>query len=137
MPNIHATLAFLGEVDPSRLPALRALGAELPARAFDVALDRLGYWPRQRIVYAGSSVPPAALAALASGLKLRLAGAGFPTEERPYVLHVTLLRDVRRAPATAAVAPLLWHVRDMLLIESVRAGGMQLYRPIERFTLTA
>jgi 2'-5' RNA ligase len=60
--NLHATLAFLGEVAPARLPALSALAAQSVAPPFELALDHVGYWRRHRIVYAGTrQSPPAQL----------------------------------------------------------------------------
>jgi RNA 2',3'-cyclic 3'-phosphodiesterase len=134
--NLHATLAFLGEVDPARLPALVRIGCELQAVAFDICLDRVAYWPRNRIVYAGASQPPSALSALARALTTRLSTVGHRIDQRPYELHVTLLRDARSSPRAMAIDPLLWRVNHTVLVESVREGGGQVYRPLYRFMLS-
>lgn len=135
--NLHATLAFLGEVDPARLPALLRIGARSRPAAFEVCLDRVAYWPRNRIVYAGASQPPQALEALARSLNMRLSEAGQRVDSRPYALHITLLRDAHASPDIGVVEPLLWRVSHMVLVESVRAGGGQVYRPLHRFMLRA
>ena len=133
--NLHATLAFLGEVEPAKVPSLLALGAEIRTLGFDLTIDRLEYWPHNRIVYAGCSAAPEALGVLADDLRTRLSGAGYRVESRAYVAHVTLLRDARRAPLGVVMEPLLWRVRDIALVESVREHHTLVYRPIQCFTL--
>ncbi len=134
-PNLHATLAFLGEVDPARLPALLRIGGRSRSAAFELCLDHVAYWPRNRIVYAGASQPSQALGALARSLNTQLSEVGHRVDQRPYALHVTLLRDAHTAPVVKVVEPLLWRVSHMVLVESVRAGGGQVYRPVHRFML--
>jgi 2'-5' RNA ligase len=134
--NLHATLAFLGEVDRSRLPQLRSLAHALAAGRFELVLERIGYWPHNRIVYAAPAAMPVPLSALAAALALRLSRAGFRTEERPYFAHVTLLRAARRAPPGVRPAPLRWPVDSIALVESRRDAGDLVYRPLEHWTLT-
>lgn len=134
-PNLHATLAFLGGVDPARLPALLRIGCRLRSAAFDLCLDHIAYWPRNRIVHAGASQPPQALGTLARLLGMRLSEVGHRVDQRPYVPHVTLLRDAYSPLHVMDVEPLLWRVNHMLLVESVRAGSGQVYRPLHRFML--
>jgi len=134
--NLHATLAFLGEVDASCLPALVALVEQWRPAAFDLTLDRLGYFRRSRIVYAGAGDTPPALMRLAADCSSSLANAGFRTEDRPYTVHVTLLREARVAPIENAPAlALMWHVRHIVLAESVRGRDGPVYRPLRRFML--
>lgn len=133
--SLHVTLAFLGEVDASRVAELADIGARCGGSPFALALDRLGYFRRARIVHACASSVPAALSALAAALSSALAGGGFRTEAREFMPHVTLSRDARRAPATTVLDPVLWHVRHIVLVESVRESSRQVYRPLRRFML--
>lgn len=133
--NLHATLAFLGEVEPFRLSALVDLAERIALESFEVALDRLGYFRRSRIVYAGPSCVPPPLLALAAAYASALAAGGFRVDERAYAPHVTLLRDARAAPPAAEMAPLLWRVRHIVLVESVRDRDGPVYRPLRRFML--
>jgi RNA 2',3'-cyclic 3'-phosphodiesterase len=135
--DLHATLAFLGEVERSRLPELLALPDEIACPRFECVLDRIGYWRHNGVVCAGTSRPPPLLSAFAASLAQRLARSGFRTEDRPYVPHVTLLRDVRRAPAEPRIEPLCWNVDTIVLAESAQSGGRLLYRPLQRWTLPA
>lgn len=133
--NLHATLAFLGEVESSRLPELTGLAERITADPFDVVLDRLGYFRRSRIVYAAPSLVPPALSAVAADFASALAATGFRTEGRVYAPHVTLLRDARAAPLGTAIEPLLWRVRHIVLVESVRRRDGPVYMPLHRFIL--
>ena len=133
--NLHVTLAFLGETARARLPELAAILAQVRAPQFDLVLDRLGYWPHNRIVYGGTSAMPPALVALAAGLGSRLRDAGFRGDDRPYVAHVTLLRHAQRGPEDTRVEPVAWHVGELVLVESLRTDSGQDYRPLQRWTL--
>lgn len=133
--NLHATLAFLGEVDGSRLPELAALARASVGERFELLLDRVGYWPHNRIVYAGVESMPAPLLALQAELTQRLRAAAFRTEDRPYFAHVTLLRAAHRLPAEVRVEPLHWEVDALTLVESAREEGRVVYRPLQRWTL--
>jgi 2'-5' RNA ligase len=135
--NLHVTLAFLGEVEPARLPQLGAIAAGARAAGFELRLDRLGYWPHNRIVHAGASATPPALSALAGALAAARAQEGFRTETRPYHAHVTLLRDARAAPAGVQIDALRWRVDAFVLAESARIHGRLQYRPLQRWTLPA
>ena len=133
--NLHATLAFLGMVNGSQQQAAIAVASSLRCRDFELVLDRIGYWRRHRIVYAGAQRMPAPLTKLAAELARGLAQAGLHTEERPYVAHVTLLRDAVRAPSGFAASPLSWEVDAIVLVESRYEHGRLVYQPFQRWTL--
>lgn len=116
--TLHITLAFLGEVDESRLPGLvEGLGG-VTGEAFELDMDRLGYWRHNHIVWAGCAEPPAALCALVRVLRASLAAQGFPVEGSGFVPHVTLLRKVPRVAALPALGPIAWPVSEWALVES-------------------
>ncbi len=92
--TLHLTLAFLGDVAERRLPALTELAAGLVLPRVPVRLDRLGFWAHNHILFAGSSAPDPALAALADSLQETLKAAGFLAETRAFVPHVTMLRKL-------------------------------------------
>ena len=135
--NIHATLAFLGNVPRERLGEIEAIATETHGARCALAIDRLDYWRHNRIVWAGAERCPDSLQGLAAGLALRLHAAGYGIDDRPYVLHATLLRNARRAPAARAIAPLAWPVDDFALMESVAAGGGRVYEVLRRWPLAA
>jgi 2'-5' RNA ligase len=135
--NIHLTLVFLGDVERASLPRVEALARAVVAARFELSVDRIQYWRHNRIVWAGvAQCPPAALA-LVEQLGAGVADAGMRVERRPYVPHVTLLRDARRAPADAAVPAIAWPVDRFALVESVQRHRGRVYEPLREWPLAA
>lgn len=133
--DLHMTLHFLGQVGEDRLDTLRALGATLARPSFELVLDRIGHFPRPQVLWVGPSAAPDELGALYGALAEGLRASGFAVEARPFHPHVTLARKVRRAPASAALDPLTWPVRELVLAES-RGDEVPHYHPIGRWPLT-
>lgn len=134
--TLHLTLAFLGEVPLARLDALRALAARLRLPPFVLTLDRLGYWPAPRIVWAGCATLPAPLARLAGELDGALRGAGFALPDRPFAPHVTLLRGVPPPGPAALPSPpaIIWPVAGFVLVVST-PGASTNYRVLGHWPL--
>jgi 2'-5' RNA ligase len=131
--NIHLTLSFLGNVDDSVCQCVRAVGDAIHARPFELLIDRLGYWRRPRIIWAGSSQTPAALMDLVSCLRTGVEDqCGIVADERPYRVHLTLLRKVAGADRQGSRldAPLTVAVSNFVLMESVSAAGGVRYLPL-------
>ena len=133
--TIHLTLAFLGDTPVRELERLRALAAQLGGQRFTFALDRVGGWKRNRILWSGPSVAQPALIALAQGLARSLREAGFVLDERAFAPHVTLVRNADAAPAEAQVEPLRWDVDEFVLVASERSAAGAHYRTIGRWPL--
>ena len=131
----HLTLFFLGNVERSDVAALEVLGSTIRAPAFEVRMDLLGYWRHNHIVWAGSRACPPALSQLAAFLRDALAKLGFDEEDRPYVPHVTLVRNAQRAPKNIELVPFAWRATDFALVESAPAGGGVRYDVIARWPL--
>jgi 2'-5' RNA ligase len=116
--NLHFTLAFLGDVDTVRLEALLAAASTVAPRRFVIGVDRVAYWAHNQIVWAGASQVPDALVALVADLRAALDSGGFRHDAKPFVPHVTLLRDARPA-VLPALAPVTWPVERFVLVRSV------------------
>ena len=129
--RIHLTLAFLGEADGARASAA---ARRVLTGGFLLRLEEAGYWGHNKIVWAGPSPLPAALAQLAELLQLELYKEGFILDRRPFAAHVTL---VRKAPAQPlpALPPLEWPVREFHLVSSSHTLESTAYRTVERFAL--
>jgi RNA 2',3'-cyclic 3'-phosphodiesterase len=124
--KVHLTLFFVGAIDRARIPALEAAAASMRSNAFELALDSLGYWRHNGIVWCGPARCPTALALLAADLRSALERQGVRTEERAYAPHITLVRDAARAPRDVVFAPCVWQARDFVLVESEPfEGGMR------------
>jgi len=134
--NLHLTLAFLGATEAARVPDLAALAAGVRFSAFRLPLDRVGYWKHNRIIWCGAAEDPDALGALVESLRGRLSAAGIRYDPKPFVSHVTLVRDASGMPAAPPWIPLLWEAGEFALVQSARVEGRLSYRPLQRFPAT-
>ncbi len=93
--GLHATVKFLGSVEPAVLDAVRAaLGGSLQSfPAFSVQVGGLGVFPNLRrplVVWVGLAARE--LSALAARVDAAVAAFGFTAESRPFQPHITLGR---------------------------------------------
>jgi 2'-5' RNA ligase len=151
--NLHMTLAFIGAVTPAQLDQLVALAAEVRGEAFDLCLDRLGFWPQRGIVWAGcrreapcSALPsgrlqraskevPLGRRLLFGELAANVRAAGFALDACPPVPHVTLARRARCASLPRLGTPLGWRVNEFALVESIAQPLGVRYETRARFAL--
>ncbi|WP_162619586.1 RNA 2',3'-cyclic phosphodiesterase [Salinicola peritrichatus] len=131
--NMHVTLAFLGNVGEARLDALVSLAQNWPPLGGQWRLDRLGHFPKPRIVWAGSRMPSPELVALNSRLWRALANHGFTPPSREFTPHVSLLRQAERPAAQASLTPpITWHYDHLALVESLPEAGGPRYHTLAR-----
>jgi RNA 2',3'-cyclic 3'-phosphodiesterase len=134
LDTLHLTLAFIGGVPRVRIPELLDIGAAVAPRAFDLTLDVVGEWARKHIVWAGPEQVPEQLAALAAELKSALLNAGFAIEARPFVPHVTLLRNAACATQRTPLEPSVrWHADGFVLVESALLPSGASYEVLRRW----
>ena len=132
--TIHLTLAFLGDVAQERLDELKALA--IHGRRHELPIEQAGYWPHNRIVWAGPGEMPASLERLASDLSRALSAMGFKTENREFAAHVTLIRKARAVTPLPPLPRVRWPVEEVVLVESRRAGAGRSYAVRQRYALT-
>ncbi len=135
--NLHLTLAFLHYVETTRLDCIGRAARRVQAASagFSITLDRLGYWPRSRILFAAPAEPPAALGALEQCLWRELADCDFIPERRAFQPHVTLARQAL-APSTSALpCPVAWSVDRFALVESITGQRVPSYHTLASWTL--
>jgi 2'-5' RNA ligase len=135
--NIHLTLAFLGATDPELLPMLVERARAVRFAPIGLMLDRVGYWRHNRIIWCGTDNEPQALTALVAGLRAGLGGAGIRSDPKPFVSHLTLVREATGLPRTPAWVPLVWEAQDFVLVSSVRVEGRIRYQVMRRFPAQA
>lgn len=135
--SIHLTLAFLGDVPIERVEAVHAIARNLSIPVFDLNFDRLGWWRRNQIGWSAPSDAPRALFDLVSGLQGGLAAEGFKVEDRPYLPHLTLLRRAHCKAGHFEAEPIIWPVREFVLVSSVLSENGSIYEIIGRWRLDA
>lgn len=133
--SLHLTLAFIGAVSPRQLVLLQEVADGIVVDAFDLQLDRLGYWPHNRILWAGCSAAPPWQRRLFIVLTELLTTAGFQLDQRPYLPHLTLVRHARCANLPEFSRPLQWHVGAFALVESLLQPSGARYRILQHWPL--
>ena len=136
-PNIHLTLVFLGDLPRDRATVIETLASAVKGPRFALSVDRLEYWRHNRILWAGVEACPEALQTLVAQLEAGLATVGFRFDQRPYVPHITLLRDAKRAPAENRASPVAWPVTEFALVESVQRERVRVYEVLRKWPLGA
>jgi len=118
--NLHLTLAFIGELPDARGTEVAAACAALPPMACDWALTEIGFFARPRVLWAGGVLSDE-LAAIAASARALLDRMNVGYDRKPFVPHVTLLRDVKRFDGPREIAPpIAWPIREVALFRSGR-----------------
>jgi RNA 2',3'-cyclic 3'-phosphodiesterase len=151
LDGLHLTLRFLGPTPDERIgPTEDALRrAVVGWSPIEAALVGAGTFPpvgRPRVLWVGVVDGVAAVSSLAADVGTALAGAGWPSEDRPFRPHLTLARAdgvaVGRMVADRLIAAMAGRripfiVDRVGLFESVTGGGPARYVPIMEATLPA
>ncbi len=133
--RLHVTLLFLGNVTAEIRTVAESVAEAVAVPSFDLVLDRVGYWPRARVVWFGATSVPPEILELYQGLATGVSGCGLQLESRPYTPHLTLIRDARARPGGAHVVAVRWPVQTFSLVASENgANGLQ-YRVLRSWPL--
>jgi RNA 2',3'-cyclic 3'-phosphodiesterase len=126
--NLHLTLAFLGPQPEALLPLLRSILTHLEIAPMELNIDRLGYFSKNRIAWAGMHTTPEPLSHLQNMLAQELIRKGIPCEiGKAFRPHITLARRAD-APSDLPFLPFRWHADQIVLAQSPLAGDEPLYR---------
>lgn len=119
--NLHITLVFLGGVTEPVRNCVEQVASTIDSPAMTVALDRLGYWPRKRMLWAipDPATVPGTLLDLVTALHDGLAACDVALEQRDYRPHVTLARRLAHAPRYGHFPAVEWRFGQFALMESV------------------
>jgi RNA 2',3'-cyclic 3'-phosphodiesterase len=133
--NFHVTLLFLGEISNQKFPAIQQAAEGMAGSpAFALDFDTVESWGRRLLSLTLSAPSPAAIV-LAEELRASLRGELKQLDERPYLPHITLARDLPRGLQPQKIKPLRQQVNDFALVESVRDAGGSHYSVLERWPL--
>ena len=126
--NLHMTLVFLGQQPAALLPDLKDILARLPRTELTLTLDRVGYFPRNRIAWTGPRHTPEALEALHARLVRDLVDRKVAfNAQHSYKPHVTLARDAA-LPQDLCFDPIVWNVTQAALVQSTTTAEGSIYR---------
>jgi 2'-5' RNA ligase len=78
---------------------------------------------------------PEPLQTLVARMQESLSGAGFRCDQRPYVPHITLLRNARQAPAKNVCTAIAWPVNGFELVESAPHERGRVYQVLRSWPL--
>ncbi len=137
--RLHLTLRFVGRVDTHTADCLKTAAATIRIPPFTLEIDHLGAFPRARVVWAGVSHPPPELMSLAGRLEGICRDCGLSAESRPFAPHLTLLRKAPRHVrlSRTAIDPVVWPVREFVLVASDTRPEGAVYTVVERWPLQA
>lgn len=133
--HVHLTVAFLGDVEASELPRLRAIADALPLAGAALDFDVLGAWRASGVAWVAPADVPAPLTAMCTALHESLQQAGFSLDTRPFRPHVTLARRCVQPHPRAHCAPIRWDVTRLCLIGSELRPEGPLYTQLHEWTL--
>jgi 2'-5' RNA ligase len=132
--DLHITLVFLGDLHAQRRACAEEVADLMYAAPFSLSLDRVGCFPRARVLWCGASQRPQSLLDLLHALNGGLLGCGFRPERRPFEPHVTLAREARPLPARDLEHAITWPVSEFALVIA-RPGERPRYRVERRWPL--
>jgi len=138
--NFHVTLAFIGEIDESRLDRLCLTVDEWPRErrmaAGQLTLDRVGFWPRAGIYWAGAEYWSPDLDQLARKLQGFGTRFGAKRDKRSFTPHITLFRSCRQPPPAPVCSPsVIVTYREITLFESRQHSEGVHYTPLANWPL--
>lgn len=127
--KLHVTLAFLGQVDAGQFDAIVAAARSVQARRFMLRLDEPGYWTHNHIAWLGATQAPEELSAMVAELRAALVQSGISFDPKPFVPHVTLVRNARPPKEDwPTLNPVEWPVNGFALVSSDRDESGPYYR---------
>lgn len=136
--NIHLTLVFVGNVDNRGLESLYGAADGIDKggiRSFELAIQQVGCWKHSHIAYVAPRDVPSVLEELVGLLRQAIESAGFSLEQRAYRPHITLIRDAACRALPQSMEPVVWGVREWLLVKSEQAREGVVYSPVGRWRL--
>lgn len=131
--NLHLTLSFLGSVDVVTENCAREMAETLVWQPLELDFNRLGWFARPKVLWAGCSVIPTELIDLVNRIQEGVARCGIKTELRPFKPHITLARKVVRAPEQE-IETLICRFDELCLVQSQSENNGVSYTNLARWS---
>lgn len=126
--NLHATLAFLGEINPNRIDKIKAAMESSVGKPFSLTIKGSGRFGDLWWAGIERNLP---LEALVRRLRRTLSQSDFQIESRPFKPHITLARAVRTECDPEIMIPeVTMQVNRISLMKSERQEGRLVYTEI-------
>ena len=132
--NFHITLGFAGSVSNAVSRCLELQADAIKVAPFQLTIDQLGYWQRQRVLWMGPRHTPDELWALSSAVSDALVQCGVQPERPAWQAHMTLARKLSQPPPAESPA-IEWSVSHFCLLQSVNTESGVSYRVLRNWTL--
>lgn len=136
--NLHITLIFLGSANTEQRECLEQAAASIQFLPFTLQIDRLGYWVRPKILWAGCREVPELLLSLVGQLQKNIEDCEFQSvQQQDYIPHVTLARKVSAGKGSRfceqhhLIEPIKWPVKHFSLMESVTYAEGPVYKVLK------
>jgi RNA 2',3'-cyclic 3'-phosphodiesterase len=133
--NFHITLAFLGSVAATQVPAVTAAAAAIEGAPLQLSIERLEVW-RSAGILCLTPAPSPPLSDFVDRLRIKLLAQQVEPDQKEFRPHVTLARDWRDFGVEGSVGPFEWRADEFVLIESAATRDGSSYRIIGRWPLT-
>lgn len=133
--NIHITLKFIGDVPLADTAALSQSVKGLRVEPFILTLDKLGYFPKPKVLWLGCHSLPSLLRELVEKINRAVTALGYAPEHQAYTPHVTLLRNSKSLSQACEFKPFVWEVDGFVLAQSIFSPRGVRYRVLQEFAL--
>ena len=127
--NLHLTLAFIGECNPTKLDKIKTILDTVNIAPFEATIERLGTFSRGTLWWAGLREDKP-LMDLQHEIEYKLALCGFEMDERKYHPHITLGREVVTDIVPWQIEPFGETVTSIDLMNSERINDKLTYTVI-------
>ncbi len=125
--NLHITLLFLGDVPLNEIPEIKRFVNSIELTPFAFSISKIGFWPHNKIVWAGPEDLSVELEDLSNQIRIGL--KIYVSDRRRFTPHVTLARKVRRR-VQCELTPIEWRVEKVYLVRSVLSHKGSQYKLI-------
>ena len=125
--NLHITVLFLGDVPVNEIPEIESFVKSIELTPFSFNISKIGFWPHNKIVWAGPEDTKAELEDLSNQIRVGL--KKYVSDRRRFSPHVTLARKVRRR-VQCTLTPIEWRVGIVYLVRSILSHKGSQYKLI-------
>lgn len=133
--NLHLTLIFLGQTEAKRRTCYQSVAARIESAEFCLNFDRLSFFRRANVVWAGATCVSPIVQNLHRQLRDGLVSCGYRPESRAFTPHLTLLRSVKSRPRLASPPPFTWLFTQFCLVASCISSSGARYEVLNRYPL--